>query len=638
MDYITIIQGDDTNFLGDQFVVVNFNTSIDLSGFTATFTLGDVTLTYGNLSGKTFEIILSSEITSNLKIGKQYGDLKLIDNNDRIRTVSSVIPFIVKKGVDETITFVNSSLTVSMNINDTVIDIYVETSGISRSEANRILDACNEAKQAAQNYSNTAQNTFIELNETITNFNNNVVDTTELIDEAKEQADIAIEQAEHVTEVLEASAKKDFSNLDAEALDKMNQSKALTTGNISSDADIYNQILGYKQNNAGSGIDIISQNYTLQGTNLTVENGITNGLGGVDCGVWVVGTLPTTQEEFNIHIECIIREDYSDGASYLFATKESGLMIQMEYHGGAMFYLYGSDGNTQMLQVPALTLQTGDRLVVDAGFNLIDGIYMKTSCNGVSESRNSTSILGTSIWLRTIIKTFLFGCNTWSYSCHVEIDLSSSYVETSAGKIRPLFQIPYILSKTGSKIVDAIYRDRVQEVYAKEGSANYFTLDETNENFSLPMGEIYGLINKNSLSEVTNVSQSFKDMVLDWIAPNHSAKIELLSIPLSSSPYTTPSAGWYVFAAQCADIVDIDLYINGAKSGIVMPGYTSASESQEVIVYLAKGDSIYWSNSMTGVVANAFIPAKGSAVVAGNNEEHEWNEGNEGADLDDVLS
>ena len=37
---------------------------------------------------------------------------------------------------------------------------------------------------------------------------------------------------------------------------------------------------------------------------------------------------------------------------------------------------------------------------------------------------------------------------------------------------------------------------------------------------------------------------------------------------------------------------------------------------------------------MTGVVANAFIPAKGSAVVAGNNED-EWNEG---ADLDDVLS
>ena len=65
-----------------------------------------------------------------------------------------------------------------------------------------------------------------------------------------------------------------------------------------------------------------------------------------------------------------------------------------------------------------------------------------------------------------------------------------------------------------------------------------------------------------------------------------------------------------------------------------MPGYTSASESQEVIVYLAKGDSIYWSRSMTGVVANTFIPAKGSAGIAGNNE---GNEGNEGTDLDDIL-
>ena len=62
MDYITIIKGDDTNFLGDQFVVVNFNTTIDLSGFTATFSLGDVTLTYGNLSGKTFEISCYSPI------------------------------------------------------------------------------------------------------------------------------------------------------------------------------------------------------------------------------------------------------------------------------------------------------------------------------------------------------------------------------------------------------------------------------------------------------------------------------------------------------------------------------------------------------------------------------------------------
>ena len=132
MDYVTIIQGDDTNFLDDQFIVVNFDTTIDLSGFTATFILGNVTLTYGNLSGKSFEIILSNEITSNLVIGKQYGELKLIDPQNRIRTITSIIPFLVKKGVNEDITFVNNSLNVSMHVNETVIDVKVETSGIDR--------------------------------------------------------------------------------------------------------------------------------------------------------------------------------------------------------------------------------------------------------------------------------------------------------------------------------------------------------------------------------------------------------------------------------------------------------------------------------------------------------------------------
>ena len=42
----------------------------------------------GNLSSKQFEIILSSEITSNLKLGKQYGELKLIDTNNKIRTIT----------------------------------------------------------------------------------------------------------------------------------------------------------------------------------------------------------------------------------------------------------------------------------------------------------------------------------------------------------------------------------------------------------------------------------------------------------------------------------------------------------------------------------------------------------------------
>ena len=58
-------------------------------------------------------------------------------------------------------------------------------------------------------------------------------------------------------------------------------------------------------------------------------------------------------------------------------------------------------------------------------------------------------------------------------------------------------KIPYTLSKTGSKIVDAAYRDRVQDMYEQYGVAMYYTLDKENENFTLPMGEIYGMIAQN---------------------------------------------------------------------------------------------------------------------------------------------
>ena len=59
---------------------------------------------------------------------------------------------------------------------------------------------------------------------------------------------------------------------------------------------------------------------------------------------------------------------------------------------------------------------------------------------------------------------------------------------------QPCLKIPYTESKTGSKIVDVAYRDRVQSVYEQYGQAEYYTIDETTQNFTLPMGEIYGMI------------------------------------------------------------------------------------------------------------------------------------------------
>ena len=47
-------------------------------------------------------------------------------------------------------------------------------------------------------------------------------------------------------------------------------------------------------------------------------------------------------------------------------------------------------------------------------------------------------------------------------------------------------EIPYTLSKTGSKIVDEVYRDRVKDLFEQVGYNEYFTIDEGNQTFTLP--------------------------------------------------------------------------------------------------------------------------------------------------------
>lgn len=51
--------------------------------------------------------------------------------------------------------------------------------------------------------------------------------------------------------------------------------------------------------------------------------------------------------------------------------------------------------------------------------------------------------------------------------------------------------IPYIPSVDGIKIVDVQYKDRVDNLYTLTGKDNYIIIDETNEEFRLPLQDIY---------------------------------------------------------------------------------------------------------------------------------------------------
>lgn len=82
--------------------------------------------------------------------------------------------------------------------------------------------------------------------------------------------------------------------------------------------------------------------------------------------------------------------------------------------------------------------------------------------------------------------------NSWSdvqtkyYGWTNSIDLNSFKVYVDEQLVyQPTLRIPYTQSKTGSKIVDAVYRDRVQDMYEQFGYTHYYTIGDVSEKYNI---------------------------------------------------------------------------------------------------------------------------------------------------------
>lgn len=90
---IKLVRGNDTNWNGVNFLTFNLNTTVlDLSTFKAVFKLGNIIKTINDISSGSFEINLTAEET---KLLPQFcnGILQLVDEEKRIATIESLIPF-----------------------------------------------------------------------------------------------------------------------------------------------------------------------------------------------------------------------------------------------------------------------------------------------------------------------------------------------------------------------------------------------------------------------------------------------------------------------------------------------------------------------------------------------------------------
>lgn len=75
------------------------------------------------------------------------------------------------------------------------------------------------------------------------------------------------------------------------------------------------------------------------------------------------------------------------------------------------------------------------------------------------------------------------------------IDLNTIHIYVDGNLVyQPCLKIPYTKAKTGSKIVDAAWKLRVEDCYNQYGAGNYYLFSSATEQFALPMPDIYGLI------------------------------------------------------------------------------------------------------------------------------------------------
>ena len=152
------------------------------------------------------------------------------------------------------------------------------------------------------------------------------------------------------------------------------------------------------------------------------------------------------------------------------------------------------------------------------------------AADGVTVLDTATSATATAVLPNSSV-TSIIGSNAGSGYLRGSIDLAGVRVETDTMLYRPCIAIPFTWSKTGSKVVNVAYKNRVDDLYTIKGLAPYYVLDEANGTFQIPQGELYGMV---------------RIAGTDYSKPNYKAG----GVTVVTTPFTAESGGWLYIACE----------------------------------------------------------------------------------------
>ena len=468
----------------------------------------------------------------------------------------------------------------------------LSTAQNAQANSQAAVQTANSASQTAQHASTVADSAItiaseamdevVELKENVANFEKNinetlgdvleaagkineleeaVEDTKEAATIAKQAAESAAKSAQQTMEALDTKANVDMDNLSEAGIDFVNNSKALETGAVSDNVLIYKDVKKYKGLVDSSGIDVIKPNeYEAVGSLIISDEGIASSFSTTNSG------------HDNINYIKIKGIDYA---------KDFQIQFRMNIEGYSHYDRFLGFGDISQY-VNELYLNTNKRIAMiinSTETNTAQNIYNENTWYDFIFEKKDTDYtlkmkeINNNTYSTIITKTVDYNIpqssvitvgNAGAQGALVgSIDLNAFKIYVDGNLVyQACLKIPYTLSKTGSRIVDAEYRDRVQDMYEQFGYTPYYTIDEENQNFSLPAGEIYGYIGKvdqalkGDIAELNtwmnSLSATVQQLMQD-LAPNQfivtSNKRKLIMKTNTIIPLDVASTGqrlWYV--------------------------------------------------------------------------------------------
>lgn len=161
-------------------------------------------------------------------------------------------------------------------------------------------------------------------------------------------------------------------------------------------------------------------------------------------------------------------------------------------------YPTSSGGATVVDLSPSLNTAENFSGYIEIKNNILSFVINDTACGSYELTTEQLAYIFTNVNL-SIGATTHSGSGQYLADGSIDLNAFKIYIDGNL-LYQPCLKIPYTYAgngkgynaSTGSKVVQSIYRDRVSDMYEQFGYAPYYTLSESD--FTLPMGELYGMI------------------------------------------------------------------------------------------------------------------------------------------------